>query len=94
MSQEVFINSAAIFYCWVDGETSKQITWSKLGGALLKGTTVKDGALHINNVQRSHVGSYMCTAHTGHGILKAISRMGLKGIYRPLLYLNRLLSIY
>ena len=85
VSQEVFINTPAIFYCWVDGQTSKQITWSKLGGALLKDTTVKDGALHINNVQRSHVGSYMCTAHTGHGILKAISRLRLKGIYRPLL---------
>ena len=81
VSQEVFINTTAIFYCWVDGQTSKQITWSKLGGALLKDTTVKDGALHINNVQRSHVGSYMCTANTGHGILKAISRLRLKGLY-------------
>ena len=80
VSQGAFINTTAIFYCWVDGQTSKQITWSKLGGALLRNTTVKDGALHINNVQRSHVGSYMCTAHTGHGILKAISRLQLKGI--------------
>ena len=82
LSQEVFINAPAIFYCWVDGQTSKQITWSKLGGALLSDTTVKDGALHINNVQRSHVGSYMCTANTGYGILKAISRLRLKGIYQ------------
>jgi len=81
VSQEVFINATAIFYCWVDGQTSRQITWSKLGGALLKDTTVKDGALQINNVQRSHVGSYMCTANTVHGFLKAISRMRLKGIY-------------
>ena len=83
VSQEVFINTTAIFYCWVDGQTSKQITWSKLGGALLKDTTVKDGALHINNVQRSHVGSYMCTAHTDHGILKAISNLHLKGTDFP-----------
>ena len=81
VSQEVFINTTAIFYCWVDGQTSKQITWSKLGGALLKDTTVKDGALYINNVQRSHVGSYMCTAHTGYGILKAIGDLHLKGIH-------------
>ena len=80
VSQEVFINTPAIFYCWVDGQTSKQITWSKLGGALLKDTTVKDGALHINNVQRSHVGLYMCTANTGYGILKSISSVKLKGI--------------
>ena len=80
VSQEVFINTTAIFYCWVDGQTSKQITWSKLGGALLKDTTVKDGALHINNVQRSHVGSYMCAAYTDYGILKAISSVKLKGI--------------
>ena len=41
---------------------------------------MKDGALHINNVQRSHVGSYMCTANTGYGILKAFSRLRLKGL--------------
>ena len=80
VSQEVFINTTTILYCWVDGQTSKQITWSKLGGTLLKDTTVKDGALHINNVQRSHVGSYMCTANTGYGILKAITNLYLKGI--------------
>ena len=79
-SQEVFINTPAIFYCWVDGQISEQITWSKLGGALLSDTTLKDGTLHINNVQRSHVGSYMCTANTGHGILKAIGSLRLKGI--------------
>ena len=83
VSQEVFINTTAIFYCWVNGQTSKQITWSKLGGALLKDTTVKDGALHINNVQRTHVGSYMCTVYTGHGNLKAITSLRLKGIYFP-----------
>ena len=81
VSQEVFITTPAIIYCWVDGQTSKQITWGKLGGAMLKDTTVKDGALHINNVQKSHVGLYVCTANTGHGILKAISRLRLKGIY-------------
>jgi len=86
VSQEVFINRPAIFYCWVDGQTSKQITWSKLGGALLRDTTVKDGALHINHVQRSHVGSYMCTAYTGHGILKAISNLHLK---EPPIFTNK-----
>ena len=93
VSQEAFINTPAIFYCWVDGQTSKQITWSKLGGALLKDTTVKDGALHINNVQRSHVGSYICTAHTGYGLLKAISSLRLKGIRRPLISFDKLLQI-
>ena len=94
LSQEVFINTTAIFYCWVDGQTSKQITWSKLGGALLKDTTVTDGTLHINNVQRSHVGSYMCTANTGHGILKVISSLRLKGIRRPLgILFDKLLQI-
>ena len=88
VSQEVFIDTTATFYCWVDGQTSKQITWSKLGGAVLKDTTVKDGALHINNVQRSHVGLYICTANTGHGILKAISRLRLLGLYNLLLCVN------
>jgi len=92
VSQEVFINTTAIFFCWVDGQTSKQITWSKLGGALLSDTTAKDGALHINNVQRSHVGPYMCTANTGYGILKAISRLLLKGICFLFLRFNEILN--
>ena len=80
MSLDVFINTTATFYCWVDGQTSKKITWSKLGGALLKDTAVKDGVLRINTVRRSHVGSYMCTTYTGSGILKAISILRIKGI--------------
>ena len=81
VSLDVFINTTATFYCWVDGQTSKKITWSKLGGALLKDTAVENGVLRINNVQRSHVGSYMCTANTGLGIFKAISRLQLKGFH-------------
>ena len=80
VSQEVFINTPAIFYCWVDGQTSKQITWSRLGGTLLKDTTVKDSALVINSVQRSHVGSYLCSVFTGYGIFRAVSTLGIKGI--------------
>ena len=79
VSQEVFVSETATFYCWVNGQTSKRITWRKIGGALLKDTTLQDGILRINNVQRSHVGSYMCTAYTGYGNLKAISSLRLKG---------------
>ena len=75
-SLDVFINKAATFYCWVDGQTAKKVTWSKLGGSSLNNAVLK-----INNVQRSHVGSYMCTAYTDHGILRAISSLRLKGIY-------------
>ena len=80
VSQEVFVSETATFYCWVNGETSKRITWRKLGGALLKDTTLQDGVLVINNVQRSHVGSYMCTVYTSYGNLKAISSLRVKGI--------------
>jgi len=75
VSQEVFMNTPALFYCWVDGQTSKQITWSKLGGALLRDTTVRDDELVINNVQRSHVGSYLCSVFTGYGIFRAVSTL-------------------
>ncbi|KAL9962323.1 hypothetical protein ACROYT_G031414 [Oculina patagonica] len=78
VSLDVFINETATFYCWVDGQTSKKITWSKLVDALSNDTTVKDGILSINNVQRSHDGSYMCTAYTGHGILKTFSSLKVK----------------
>ena len=78
---DVFINKVATFYCWVDGQTSEKITWSKLGGALLKDTSVEDSVLRINNVQWSHVGSYICTAYTSHGILKMISILRIKGIH-------------
>ena len=80
VSLDVFINTTATFHCWVGGVTSKKITWRKLGGSLLTDTTLEVGVLRINNVQRSHVGSYMCTAYTSHGILRAISSLRLKGI--------------
>ena len=78
VSQEVFVNDPAIFYCWVQGQTSSKITWRKLGGSL-SGATVEDGALRINSMQRSHVGSYMCTADTGLGKFRIIGRLRLKG---------------
>ncbi|KAL9962315.1 hypothetical protein ACROYT_G031404 [Oculina patagonica] len=78
VSLDVFINKDATFYCWVDGQTSKRITWSKLGGALLTDTSSEVGVLRISNVQRYHVGSYMCTVYTGYGILKAVSSLRLK----------------
>ena len=80
VSSDVFVSETAIFYCWVDGQTSTKITWSKLGGALFNDTAVKGGILRINNVQSSYVGSYICTAYTGHGILKAIGTLRVKGI--------------
>jgi len=41
---------------------------------------VEDGALVINNVQRSHVGSYLCSVFTGYGIFRAVSTLRIKGI--------------
>ena len=81
MSLDVFINETALLNCWLDSQTSTEITWTKLGGALLNDIAVKDDVLRINSVQRSHVGTYICTAHTGFGILQAICRLQLKGIY-------------
>ncbi|PFX13584.1 Retrovirus-related Pol polyprotein [Stylophora pistillata] len=81
VSQQVFVNEPAIFYCWVQGQMSSKITWRKLGGSL-SGATVEDGALQINSVQRSHVGSYMCTAHTGLGLFRIICRLQVKGLGR------------
>ena len=78
VSQEVFAGETAIFYCWVQGQTSSTITWRKLGG-VLSDATVEDGALRISKVQRSHVGSYMCTAYTGLGMLRTIGRLQIKG---------------
>ena len=77
----VFINKQATFYCWVYGATSFKITWSKLG---VKGTSFNDtfaqgGVLHIGNVTRSRVGSYICTANTSYGILKTACSLHLKG---------------
>ena len=78
VSQEVFVNEPVIFYCWVQGHLSSKITWRKLGGTL-SNATVEDGALRISSVQRSHAGSYMCTAHTGLGMFRILSRLHVKG---------------
>ena len=78
VSQEVFVNEPVIFYCWVQGHLSSKITLRKLAGTLSDATT-EDGALRISSVQRSHAGLYMCTAHTGLGILIIISRLHVKG---------------
>ena len=80
VSQRVFVNETATFYCWVHGQTSKKITWRKLEGTLFKDIAVENGVLHINSVQRTHVGLYICIAYTGHGILEAVSSLQLKGI--------------
>ncbi|CAH3143480.1 unnamed protein product, partial [Pocillopora meandrina] len=77
VSQEVFVDEPVIFYCWVQGHLSSKITWRKLGDTL-SDAIVEDGALRISNVQRSHAGSYVCTAHTGLGIFRIISRLRLK----------------
>jgi len=45
---------------------------------LFNNTVAQDGVLHITNVTRYHVGSYMCTAYTSYGILKAISGLHIK----------------
>ena len=79
VSQGVFVNETATFYCWVHGQTSSKITWRKLRGALFSNTAVENGILQIRSVQSSHGGSYMCTAYTGHGMLKAIGSLQLKG---------------
>lgn len=78
LSQAVFVNKSAIFYCWVDGHSTTRTTWRKLGGALID--DVKNGdVLHIRNVKRSHAGSYLCSVFTGYGIFRAISTLAIKG---------------
>ena len=79
VSQEVFINETAIFFCWVQGQKSSKITWRRFGGTL-SDATVEDGALRINSVQRSHVGSYMCSANTGLRNLTGFSTLQVKGM--------------
>lgn len=78
VSQEVFINQSAIFYCWVDGHTTTKTTWRKLGGALID--EVKNGDVrYIRNVKRSYSGSYLCSVFTGYGIFRAISTLEIEG---------------
>ena len=78
-SQYVFLNKLATFYCWVQGQSFKKITWRKLEGNLLRDISTTDGILHINNVQRSHAGSYLCTVVTSYGIFQAVTTLGIKG---------------
>ena len=81
-SLDVFMNKQATFYCWVQGVTSITITWKKLGGSASFGTFTQNGngVLRISNVTRQHIGLFMCTASTSHGILKAVSSLSLKGM--------------
>ena len=79
VSHKVFINETAIFFCWVQGQTFSKITWHKLRGTL-SDATVENGALRINSVQKSHVGSYMCSANTGLGSLRGFSTLQVKGM--------------
>ena len=78
-SQYVFLNKSATFYCWVQGQSFKKRTWRKLEGNLLRDISTTNGILHINNVQRSHTGSYLCTVVTSYGIFRAVTILGIKG---------------
>ena len=80
VSQEVFTNKPATFYCRVDGEMyTKTTSWRKLGSALASDATVKGGVLHIRSVTKSHIGTYLCTVVTGYGTLEAIGTLRIKG---------------
>ena len=87
-SLDVFMNREATFYCWVQGVTSITITWKKLGGSASFDTATQNGngVLRISNVTRPHIGLFMCTASTSHGILKAVSSLGLKGLESVILF--------
>ena len=77
-SQYVFLNKPATFYCWVQGHLCKKISWRKLGSSFSYDSTA-DGVLHIKNVQRSHIGSYLCTVFTNYGVFRALTILGIKG---------------
>ena len=81
-SQYVFLNKSATFYCWFQGKWSKKITWRKLEGNVLREVRTSNGLLHINNVQRSHNGSYLCTVFTNYGVFRAVAILGIKGTAR------------
>ena len=81
-SQYVFLNKSATFYCWFQGKSSKKITWRKLEGNVLREVSTSNGLLHINNVQRSHIGSYLCTVFTNYGVFRAVAILGIKGTAR------------
>ena len=89
-SQYVFLNKSATFYCWVQGQSFKKITWRKLEGTLLRDISTTNGILHINKVQRSHPGSYLCTVITSYGIFRAVAILGIKGTARH----NQLFSFF
>ena len=78
-SQYVFLNKPATFYCWVQGHLSQKITWRKLEGNSHREISTTNGILHINNVQRSHTGSYLCTVVTSYGTFRAVTILGVKG---------------
>ena len=78
-SQYVFLNKPATFYCWVQGHLSQKITWRRLEGNSHRDISTTNGILHINNVQRSHTGSYLCTVVTSYGTFRAVSILGVKG---------------
>ena len=86
-SQYVLLNKSATFYCWVQGQSFKKITWRKLQGNLLRDISTTNGILHINNVQRSHTGSYLCMVVTSYGIFRAVTTLGIKGKTLLLLWL-------
>ena len=81
-SQYVFLNKPATFYCWVQGHLPKKITWHKLEGNSHRDISTTNGILHINNVQRSHIGSYLCTVFTNYGVFRAVAILGIKGTER------------
>ena len=95
-SQYVFLNKPATFYCWVQGQSFKKITWRKLEGNLLRDISTTNGILHINNVQRSHTGSYLCMVVTSYGIFRAVTTLGIKGKtpLLPWLYCRTVITLW
>ena len=62
VSQEVFVNETAILYCWVRGQTTKKISWRKLGGPAFDDTVSEDGMLNIM-IYRGLILDYTCAQH-------------------------------
>ena len=93
-SQYVFLNKPATFYCWVQGHLPKKITWRKLEGNSHRDISTTNGLLHINNVQRSHNGSYLCTVFTNYGIFRAVAILGIKGTARHNSFFLLLFSMF
>ena len=95
-SQYAFLNKSATFYCWVQGQSFKKMTWRKLEGNLLRDISTTNGILHINNVQRSHTGSYLCTVVTSYGIFRAVTTLGIKGKtpLLPWLYCRTIITLW